>query len=299
MQRGDDPFLRDAKLVRLLAGLSGARVLLMSKDDRHWFVRKVAKAPENNDRLRRQMAKQIAFGKAVAAVVSTPEILEHGELDGRFYFDMQFVRGTDGVTYLRRAENTEVVALADTFCRYIETVAALPAEHANGGSLFDALYSKLCDVQRKTALLDSATLARLFTGLEGVRSAGDGLKTTLCHGDMTLENIVVDDQRRVWMIDLLDAPFEHYWQDVAKLHQDLEGGWYLLGQRPISRYVLEYLSRRVMATATRLEPSYAQVHAVLLACTFVRILPYVRDDREQAFVRQRIEHFARLAHGEL
>ncbi len=296
---GDDPFLQDARQVRLLSGLSGARVLLMTKDNRRWFVRKVAKEPAHNDRLRRQMAKQVAFARAIGSIIRVPEILEHGELEGLAYFDMEFVRGTDGVTYLRRSDNAALVALADKLCSYVEAVAKLPADHAPTGTLFEALYGKLCAVQRKTPVLGAETLARMFTALERVRDAGDGLRATMCHGDLTLENIVVDDGGQIWMLDLLDAPFEHYWQDIAKLHQDLEGGWYRLGQPAIARYVLDYLGRRVMSAAVALDPRYSEVHAVLLACTFVRILPYVRTEKEQQFVKQRVEHFARSAHGEL
>lgn len=284
--------------MRLLSGMSGARVLLMTKDNRRWFVRKVAKEPANNDRLRRQMAKQVAFARAIGLTVRVPEILEHGELEGLAYFDMEFVRGTDGVTYLRRSDNAALVALAEKFCSYVEAVAKLPADSAPTGTLFEALYGKLCEVQRKTPVLGAETLARMFTALERVRDAGDGLRGTMCHGDLTLENIVIDDRGQVCMLDLLDAPFEHYWQDIAKLHQDLEGGWYLLGQPPISRYVLDYLARRVKSAALDIDPGYADVHAVLVACTFVRILPYVRTEREREFVKQRVDHFARLAHGE-
>lgn len=293
-----DPSLDGATLIRPLAGLSGARVLLMTKDGRRWFVRKISRQPEHNDRLRGQIAKQLVFARTLGEVVHTPAVLEEGTLDGCAYFDMEFIRGSDGVSYLRRADNAAVVALADRFARYIEAVAAQPLSDASTATLFDALYRKLCDVQRRAPVLDDATLARLFTGLERVRDVGDGLARTLCHGDLTLENVVIDDRGEIWMLDLLDAPFEHYWQDLAKLHQDLEGGWYLLGQAPISRYVLDYVSRRVSATAAQLEPGYAHVHAILLAFTFVRILPYTRSERERAFVKQRVEHFARIAHGE-
>lgn len=288
----------DAQLVRHLSGLSGARVLLMTKDDRHWFVRKIANEPGANARLKRQIAKQLAFARAMHGVVHTPSILDQGEIEGCAFVDMEFVRGTDGVTYLQRASNDDVAALAATFTSYIDAVAGLPAHDATSGTLFEALFAKLCDVQRRTSLIDNDTLARVFTALERVRVASTTLRSTLCHGDLTLENLIIDDQRRVWMLDLLDAPYEHYWQDVSKLHQDLEGGWYLLTRPAISRYVLEFLSRRIKEAAVRIEPEYAQVHAVMLACTFIRILPYVRSEREQQFVKTRVEHFARLAHGE-
>lgn len=294
----DNPLGIEARVVRQLPGLSGAHVLLMTKDNRHWFVRKIASDPSGSARLARQIQKQLAFVRAMGAVVRAPVILDQGEIEGRAYFDMDFVRGADGATFLRRASKEEVVEFANTLSGYVEAVAACPAHQIGAASLFDALFGKLCEVQRKTKTLDSDTLARLYTSLERVQAASSSISATLCHGDLTLENLIVDDQRQLWVIDLLDAPYEHYWHDVAKLHQDLEGGWYMRGQPAISRYVLEYVSRRVMETAVRLEPMYAEVHGIMLACTFIRILPYVKDERERAFVMQRVGHFARLASGE-
>jgi aminoglycoside phosphotransferase (APT) family kinase protein len=303
----DDPLLSDAADLRALSGLSGARVVVMTRDGQRWFVRKAARDAAGSARLRRQLAKQVAFGQALDGAVRVPDILDQGEVDGRFYFDMEYVRGADGISYLRRASYAEVAALADRLCGYLDEIAVRPAHSATGpgaglgpglgpglgSTLFDALYTKLCEVHRKSDALAGDTLAQLFLGLERLRGVSAGLAPTMCHGDLTLENLVIDERGGFWLLDFLDAPFEHWWQDVAKLHQDLDGGWYLMTQPPIARCVLDFLSRRLIAAASRREPMYAQVHAVLLACTFARILPYARTAEERAFVAARVEHYAR------
>lgn len=294
-----DPLLSDAVDTRTLSGLSGAQVVLMTRDGRRWFVRKAARDPAGSARLARQLAKQRAFvgsiGAALDGVVRVPQILGEGEHDGRFYFDMEYIRGVDGISYLRRASYPEVVSVADKLCRYLDEVAVRPAVGDGAPTLFDALYGKLCDVHRKTAALRGETLAQLFLALEHLRTASTGLAPSLCHGDLTLENLVVDEHGVFWLLDLLDAPYEHWWQDVAKLHQDLDGGWYLLHQPAIGRGVLDYVSRRLLTAAVARAPVYAGIHAVLLACTFVRILPYARTAEERAFVTARVEHYAAAA----
>src|SRR5204863_8802633 len=95
---------------------------------------------------------------------------------------------------------------------------------------------------------------------------------TLCHGDLTLENMMVDRDGQIWAIDLLDAPYEHYWFDFAKLNQDLEGGWYLRHQPAISAAVRQYLRERCLSTVLELDSSYESVHNPLMAITFARIL---------------------------
>jgi aminoglycoside phosphotransferase len=270
----------------------------MTRGSREWFVRKAARDAAGSDRLRGQLAKQLAFHHAPCKSVRVPELLGHGEVDGRFYFDMEFVRGADGVSFLRRATYGEVVAVADRLCEYLRESSQRSPTHTGQTTLFEALYAKLCDVHRRTNVLDGETLVQLFVALERLRELSAELVPTACHGDLTLENLVVDGDGVLWLIDFLDAPFEHWWHDVTKLHQDLEGGWYLRSQPPIARCVLDYLSHRLIAATRDRASSYARVHAVLLACAFVRILPYARNDDELAFVKARIEHFARISNEE-
>ncbi len=291
--RDHDPVLADALEARLLSGLSGAGVYLMTRDGRHWFVRKAARDAAASVRLRGQAARQARFQ---AAGLTTPRILAEGDHDGRFFFDMELVRGLDAASWLRRATLAEVRSFGDRLCAYLEAAAAAPPlAVAPAPGLFEAIYAKLCQVAAHPAGARMApdVLAQLFLALDRVRRLGPRAPT-LCHGDLTLENIVVGEGGQLTVLDLLDAPYEHYWQDVAKLHQDLAGGWYLLTQPRIAASVLDHLSRRLCATATRLDPGYPEVHALLLAATFVRILPYARDDAERAFVAARIDHFTSL-----
>ena len=74
-----DPLLADAVEVRKLSGHSGAQVFLITKDGRHWFVRKAASEPANSERLKGQAQKQAAFVRDMHEVVSTPRILDQGE----------------------------------------------------------------------------------------------------------------------------------------------------------------------------------------------------------------------------
>jgi aminoglycoside phosphotransferase (APT) family kinase protein len=241
--------LRDAAEARQLSGLSGAQVFLMTQDGRHWFVRKAARDPAASGRLRGQARRQAVFDRELDGILCAPRILNEGEVDGRYYFDMEFVRGPDGTSYLRRASYAEVAEFARRLCDYLAIAAAKPPlPPAQPGTLFDALYAKVCDVQRNTQLLSTENLARLFLALDRLRQLGD-LPATLCHGDLTLQNMVVGHDGTIWVVDLLDSPFEHYWQDVAKLHQDLSGGWFLLEQPPVSQCVLDFISRRLLAAA--------------------------------------------------
>jgi aminoglycoside phosphotransferase len=289
------PVFGDAIAQRRLTGLSGANVFLVTRDERHWFIRKLATDQAASDRLRRQAMKQARFALELPDVLRTPRVLDEGEHDGMYYFDLEFVSGSDGATYLRRATYAEVSTFAERLKNYLTAASDCPPiGDGTFANLFDAVYSKVSEAQRITSAIDADSLSRLFLALEPLRHMAD-VRPTLCHGDLTLENMVVDAQGTIWVFDLLDSPFEHYWLDVAKLHQDLSGGWYLAQQPPVAKCVLDYVSRELLKSAEQLRPGYRKIHHLLVASTFVRILPYARTAERLRFVQERIEHFARLA----
>ncbi len=288
-----DPVLVDCAAAHLLSGLSGAAVYMMTRDHRQWFIRKAAATPAGNPRLRRQAEKQARRQQAGLGEIRVPRILEEGEIDGRYYFDMEAIRGVDGTTYLRSVDYRGAAIFVDRLCDYLTTAArSASIAPSTANDLFGSLYDRICEIQATTGQLRDEDAAAILLGLSRLRSIG--LSPTLCHGDLTLENLIIDSQGEIWAFDLLSTPFEHYWHDMAKLHQDLDGGWYLRKQPPIARCITEFLTRRLLETVDRLDSRYAAVHALLTACTFVRILPYAADDTTLAFVQQRVTHYARL-----
>src|SRR5205085_1904380 len=104
----------------------------------------LAAAPRNGVR----RAACVAFQDSAPA----PAVLDDGEVEGRYYFDMEFIRGEDAVTFLRHASYSGVRSFADTICAYLAEAAANDPVGAPPGtpSLFEASYKKVCDVQRQT-----------------------------------------------------------------------------------------------------------------------------------------------------
>ncbi len=284
-----DAAFTDVAKARRLVGLSGASVFLATRDDVTWFVRKVAHDEAASSRLREQARRQRVLSLMPGAPLSCPEVVEEGELAGRYWFDMALVRGADGASHFARAAMEQVAATATVLCDWFKFANHTPAQAAQTDTLCGAVTRRMHDVQAKCALPE-ALFARVLGQMTRLR-AFDALSPTLCHGDLTLENVIVGEHQRVFAIDLLDAPFEHWWLDVAKLHQDLDGGWYQRQQPRISRGVTHHVSARLLQAAETLTPGYRIAHPALLCATFMRILPYV-DDSRRPFVMQRVEHYA-------
>jgi hypothetical protein len=202
---------------------------------------------------------------------------------------MEYVAGTDGASFLRQASIPSVREFTEELCAYLAMAAECQGDQTV--DLFGILYERIASVQKRTGAMSEHLLGRLFGLLEPVREIGP-LPATLCHGDLTFENMVVDRQGKIWVLDLLDSPIEHYWQDVAKLHQDLAGGWYLRRVSPIARSVLGYVSSSVLETTIARQPAYSEAHLPLLVSSFIRILPYAREEDDRQMILDRVEHFA-------
>lgn len=272
-----------------LNGFSGACLEILSGRT-SLRVRKHASSPAGSARLRRQMEKQMAFA-GLGTSLRTPEILECGETDGCFYFDMEYVPGLDGHRFLEKCNPADLRRFTTQITFFLEEAVALPTiSQGSCANLFIASVEKLLEVHAKNVGLDHVLVGRLLLGLDQVKTLA--LDTPgFCHGDFTLENIIVDEHGCLWLVDFLDSTFEHPVQDYVKLSQDLLGGWFEMKNRIISPAIQCYLHENISAKISALNPAYSSMESILLALNFCRILPYARSPREREFVLKRIQRF--------
>jgi aminoglycoside phosphotransferase len=282
--RQDVPWLPAGAHYLLLSGYSGAGIALVEDRDGSRYIRKIADGPSDNARLRMQADRQIAYCRAVDRV-NVPDVLGCGEFEGRFFFDMQVVDGFDAATHLRTASFDSVAAVAEALSALIRFSAGEQPLSVPALDLRSALKAKLGELRLRLADPDPETW-RALDRLEALSGeAPDELAPTLCHGDLTLENVLIDRRGQLWVVDLTPPPFEHVWLDVAKLLQDLDGGWYLRSGRGMNAGVRRFVRDTVL---TAVDPRFGQYRRLLVALMFARILPYVRTDCDRDFVRARL-----------
>jgi hypothetical protein len=279
-------------VVRQLDGYSGARLYLM-KQANTWFVRKISQDAEANTRLQIQCAKQKEWALIPDRVIQCPQIYRDGFLNGLFFFDMEFIQGLDGVSFLSSANQYEVKHFCDVISMNFRFISGRTTDQKllSSECLLSLYFNKLLSIFDKSQFEFPLELqAKLFLRLKEFVGVEIGA-STLCHGDFTLENLIVTNDGGVFACDFLDSPFEHYWQDIAKLFQDIEGGWYLRKHAQISRYVLSYLNQRIRADIGELAPQYMKVHSVLMAINFARIIPYAQNQMDHDFIISRIAYY--------
>ena len=274
-----------------LAGHSGARVVLHAGAARS-FVRKTAASPAHNERLLDQAEKQRHLARIGVAF---PRVLASG-IDGAgcAFFDMAYVPGR---TFAFAAANSIPFASGDLF-RAVERMLWLfqacrgaPIEARLFHDKIAAIESIACERARglEDAIRDCSNL---LSGLNW-----EGIPDSPSHGDLTLENIMLDAERNVVFIDCDSAFVSSYWLDMGKLFQDLHGHWCLrhLYSRPdlavqrvnaIEKLTqLEHLFRPLVE---REEPELAERLRQLAALNLFRALPYTREEGVVSFICARL-----------
>ena len=276
-----------------LTGHSGAELTLIEAEGRS-FVRKQAPSAAQGVRLARQCEK---LRHAHRMGVSCPAVYRSGEIDGFFSFDMEFVPADSAAHAIMAGRELAV----DGFLPQLAALPALLRQTANGiipASLFTEKLDSVLAACRANpvAVEDRASIAAIVARLK--RQNWGGIPASDCHGDLTLENVLVQQDGRVVFIDF-DVP-EHssWWLDIAKLFQDLHGHWCLRhtiiadpeGIEGLNgQLALSHAAARIAPALADMIPDAATRLPSMVAFHLLRTVPYARDPRIVAYVVRRIE----------
>lgn len=277
------------QLVRHLNGYSGCSIKMMRDTFGQIFIRKTAKDINYNFRLIKQKNKQNQF---VSSVFSSPQVLRDGyDQSGLYYFDMEFIIGVP----MYQAIGNPAYNIVDIFSDKMEEhFQSYKIEFTNCQELF---VKKIEEIEKNINFL---SLAREFSILY---SCADMLKaqswqcmpTSPCHGDLTLENILVTQNNEIYLIDFLDSFVESLLMDCAKLLQDLELQWSLRHSPLKNQMSIDFIILKSKLLNSKFLKKYAedkrQVYCLLLL-NCLRIIPYIQDS-EQKFIIAAIQHIYR------
>ncbi len=259
-----------------LHGFSGCKVYLVERNDNR-FVRKIAKDQKYNDRLIQQKNKQHAFRYDNAAF-STATVINEGYTPlGLYYFDMDYLSGETAAHALGALPLSHI----QTWSRSFHTFCATHQGEFLSPNIF---LNKIAALKIELASLTSHELiSAAFTRLD--TAIWHGIPGSPCHGDLTLENIVVQDNC-LHLLDFLDSFAESWFIDAAKLMQDFYGHW-SFRHKPLSPNA----TLRLVALRERTEAGWAERHQNCLPTirnlyilNLLRILPYCSEEKEKGYV---------------
>ena len=166
----------------------------------------------------------------------------------------------------------------------VDWMSVQPSDYQPTDALHEALSAKVIHNAQLCGLSD-VVLERLLAGVARLPD----LTPTLHHGDFCLDNMILDGRGNIWLIDFLDLTFPHFWFDISKLFQDLDGVWSKIRGRTTPTNELQVMRSNVMSWLSRHHPDYLPHHTFLSSFSYLRILPYCQDPTSRQLLTDKIQ----------
>ena len=270
------------ELIKKLNGHSGCTVNLV-QDNECIYVSKMSGDVSYNFRLKKQCKKQSNFISKVVNI-SAPKIIRCGYNLNRFFFDMEFVQGKTMAEY---SEYIKIMEIADFMkCLFHTLYWNEYKEDLNVNKIFS---NKINELKYKTSKFQNVRYA--IEILE--KFDWSQVPKSPCHGDLTLENILVTKDKNLYLIDFLDSFYNSWMIDIAKLLQDLEFHWSFRNSNITSNQALrlQVAKEALLEEILKTQDGENKVNTIyhLLLLNIVRIYPYANEDKTILFLNDVLE----------
>lgn len=255
----------------LKLGLSGCKIEQVSD----CIIRKYSKDTQYNDRLLKQINKQIGFVEKDD--FTTPKILNVSKGD-LFYFDMQYSSGKNYSQYFDHCSVSDVERFQISICKLITN--QYTGEFYDPEHVKNIIFEKLFSLKQKSNYLDFIDC--ILNNFHIINF--HGVPKSFCHGDLSLSNILFD--KKYILIDFLDSFIDTIIVDLVKLKQDLYYNWCLETQSNNSariKIIFSYLWYNIndyFKDITSLD-----VFELLDLINLLRIEPYVNQKNKEILSR--------------
>lgn len=263
-----------SKFIKNLKGHSGCKIELI-KDENKFIVRKSAGSTDYNRRLKKQLIKQKMFS---LQNIYTPKIYYFGKNEeDLFYFDMEYVSGKTFAEYLPQLSTDEIE-------NYIKCIFDnIYLQNKENNSFAQKIFmQKIIALESKINCYDNLTSP--FAILK--KYDWSKISKSFCHGDLTLENILITYDKKIYLIDFLDSFYNSWIIDIAKILQDVDLKWSYRNYNLTTNQALRLeiakiaLIDKILGLENGKDLLLSIYHTLLL--NIIRIYPYTND--EQTFI---------------
>ena len=229
-------------------GHSGCKVILLEKN----IVRKISSNLFYNSRLEIQMQKQLSFKDDF---FKKPIIIDYGyNKDNLFYFDMEYISGINLSLYFENNSAYNCIKIINKFEKFKK----------------QTFIDIKDDIQKK---IKNLNIEDIYINLFDIDwKTNDGY----CHGDLTFENIIVNDGG-IYLIDFLDSFSNCPLVDESKLLQDAFCYW---------SFKNNYIPKEKLSFIC--EKYNTKQHYIMLLIHLYRILPYTNEKEKILCMTQKV-----------
>ena len=252
------------------------------KDENKFFVRKTAWKESYNTRLETQLNKQKSFK---SDIFYAPEIYGQWYIWDIFYFDMQYLNCQTLASYMQSITVKEISNLVELTVKTLDIKWEEYLKNAN--EVFQKKLKSLRASFNDITWIENDALELLEKFNFSV------IPRSRCHWDLTLENILITSDKKIYLIDFLDSFFDSWMIDVAKLLQDLEIWWSYRHEEMTSTLSLRLTiaKQALLESISELEDWKNKISYVyhILLLNILRIVPYTKDDITKNFLQESLK----------
>lgn len=276
-----------------IKGNSGCKITIVNKNNSYSLI-KTSKDVPYSTRLERQGVKQQEFKYELDTLnkFRTPEIHKTWTEDGLFNIEMEYINADSFINYFSKANKNNLDGFLTLVTSYLKT-------NYDGGSsisiesIHKIILSKINELRQ---IFESITWIDSFRSdliqylLNGIPKFE--FQIGVCHGDLTLSNMLFTKSNNIYLIDFLDSFIESPIIDFIKLKQDTKYFWSLnitdlYDTRTIQ--TLGYIDKHLDNLKPHL-PLLLYWESYLTILNFARIIPYAHTERDHHFLRTNIIH---------
>jgi len=274
-----------------LTGHSGAKVVLHAQGSNS-FVRKTAASAAASARLRAQANKQ---HRLWMMGVPVPKILRESEDQaGRAAFDMAYIPGQTLANAVIQAAPIDSPRVVKAIERLI-WLFLLERGPAIAESRFRGKIDEIAALSRDRMTGPALAEIEKCAGRLAEKDWRD-IPQSPCHGDLSLENILLTAGKSIAFIDCDDPWISSFWLDFGKLFQDVLGHWCIrnlsigshASQLVNARQKLEQLRAPFLSLASAVDAALPARLPQLAALCLLRAIPYSQNPAVVTFLCHRI-----------
>ena len=197
---------------KLNTGLSGCKLEFVDNN----LIRKYSSSSDYNNRLSKQIDKQVLFSNFILKNIDTPKI--HNVCKDKIYsFDMEYISGLSFNDYFSTSNISDIDFVIQTLFSYFDFLISSSKTYKINNQVLEKLSFLERDTRYKKYVLHLK---------EHLSNKTIFAPKSFCHGDLTFTNILFH-KNRLFFIDFLDSYVDSFICDLVKLKQDLYYFWSL------------------------------------------------------------------------
>lgn len=280
-----------------MKGNSGCKLEILQSN--HVIVRKISYDSYYNRRLQSQMTMQSNF---IDKEIFTPSIFGDGYIDGKYYYDMEYINGDNLVYWLDSADIDSINKKIILILKHITSNEPLDSKNKIAVDINLVISDKFFTLEKTTVT------EKFQSTINSCKDAilnfdYSSIPLSKCHGDLTLENIIISEDDKIYFIDFLDSFIESWLIDISKLLQDSLLFWslrlnldkisqnHLIRLKSVSDSIFSYMYLNY-------DQYYVDVIFRLMMLNVLRIIPYCRDSNTAQWITESTNELLKFIKGE-